>query len=108
MVEDTRGKNGKYKVHLDHAMYGSINGGGPEMQFTRAGSFTVDWHITDRRVLQDDPPDILGDAGAGEDATGPDRDLVAQAILMDGRVPLEAEIIKRCARAELDWQMQDQ
>lgn len=33
VVEDSRGKNGKYKVHLDRAMYGSINGGGPEMQF---------------------------------------------------------------------------
>ena len=33
VVEDTRGKNGKYKVHLDKAMYGTINGGGPEMQF---------------------------------------------------------------------------
>jgi hypothetical protein len=33
VVEDSRSKNGKYKVHLDRAMYGSINGGGPEMQF---------------------------------------------------------------------------
>ena len=33
VVEDNRSTNGKYKVHLDRAMYGSINGGGPEMQF---------------------------------------------------------------------------
>lgn len=33
VVEDTRSSNGKYKVHLDRAMYGTINGGGPEMQF---------------------------------------------------------------------------
>jgi len=33
VVEDSRSKNGKYRVHVDHAMYGSINGGGPEMQF---------------------------------------------------------------------------
>jgi hypothetical protein len=33
VVEDSRSKNGKYKVHLDRAMYGAINGGGPEMQF---------------------------------------------------------------------------
>jgi DUF4097 and DUF4098 domain-containing protein YvlB len=33
VVEDSRSKNGKYKVHIDRAMYGAINGGGPEMQF---------------------------------------------------------------------------
>ena len=33
VVEDSRSSNGKYKVHLDRAMYGAINGGGPEMQF---------------------------------------------------------------------------
>jgi hypothetical protein len=33
VVEDTRSKNGKYKVRIDRAMYGTINGGGPEMQF---------------------------------------------------------------------------
>lgn len=33
VVEDSRSKNGKYRVHVDRAMYGSINGGGPEMQF---------------------------------------------------------------------------
>jgi hypothetical protein len=42
VVEDNRGKNGKYKVHLDRAMYGSINGGGPEMQFvTFNGSILI-------------------------------------------------------------------
>ena len=33
VVENNQGKGGKYKVHIDRAMYGSINGGGPEMQF---------------------------------------------------------------------------
>lgn len=33
VVEDSRSKNGKYRVHIDRAMYGTINGGGPEMQF---------------------------------------------------------------------------
>jgi DUF4097 and DUF4098 domain-containing protein YvlB len=33
VVEDSRSSNGKYKVRLDRAMYGTINGGGPEMQF---------------------------------------------------------------------------
>jgi hypothetical protein len=33
VVEDSRSKNGKYRVHLDRAMYGTINGGGPEVQF---------------------------------------------------------------------------
>jgi hypothetical protein len=33
VVEDTRGKNGKYRVRIDRSMYGTINGGGPEMQF---------------------------------------------------------------------------
>jgi hypothetical protein len=42
VVEDSRGTNGKYKVHLDRAMYGSINGGGPEMQFvTYNGSILI-------------------------------------------------------------------
>jgi hypothetical protein len=31
--QDTRQKGGKYKVQLEKAMYGSINGGGPEFQF---------------------------------------------------------------------------
>jgi len=33
IVEDSRGRNGKYKVRVDHAMYGTINGGGPELRF---------------------------------------------------------------------------
>jgi DUF4097 and DUF4098 domain-containing protein YvlB len=42
VVEDSRSKNGKYKVHLDRAMYGTINGGGPEMQFvTYNGSILI-------------------------------------------------------------------
>jgi len=32
-VEDNRKDGGRYHVKLDKAMYGSINGGGPEMQF---------------------------------------------------------------------------
>src|SRR5580698_7935000 len=42
VVEDSRSSNGKYKVHLDRAMYGTINGGGPEMQFvTYNGSILI-------------------------------------------------------------------
>jgi DUF4097 and DUF4098 domain-containing protein YvlB len=42
VVEDSRSSNGKYKVHLDRAMYGQINGGGPEMQFvTYNGSILI-------------------------------------------------------------------
>jgi hypothetical protein len=42
VVENNRGTNGKYKVHLDRAMYGTINGGGPEMQFvTYNGSILI-------------------------------------------------------------------
>ena len=33
VVEDSRGKGGKYKVKLEKAMSGTINGGGPEVQF---------------------------------------------------------------------------
>ena len=33
VVENSQSKGGKYKVHIDRAMYGQINGGGPEMQF---------------------------------------------------------------------------
>ena len=32
-VEDGRPNHGKYRVRIDHAMYGTINGGGPEFQF---------------------------------------------------------------------------
>jgi hypothetical protein len=34
IVEDNRSGRGKYRVRFEKAMYGSINGGGPEMQFT--------------------------------------------------------------------------
>jgi DUF4097 and DUF4098 domain-containing protein YvlB len=33
VVEDGRPSRGKYRVRVDHAMYGTINGGGPEFQF---------------------------------------------------------------------------
>jgi DUF4097 and DUF4098 domain-containing protein YvlB len=33
VVEDGRPNRGKYRVRLDRAMYGTINGGGPEFQF---------------------------------------------------------------------------
>ena len=42
VVEDNRSSKGVYKVHLDRAMYGTINGGGPEMQFvTYNGSILI-------------------------------------------------------------------
>jgi DUF4097 and DUF4098 domain-containing protein YvlB len=34
VVEDNRGNRGRYRVRLDRAVYGTINGGGPEIQFT--------------------------------------------------------------------------
>jgi hypothetical protein len=34
IVEDTRGKNGRYRLRADRSVYASINGGGPEMRFT--------------------------------------------------------------------------
>jgi DUF4097 and DUF4098 domain-containing protein YvlB len=33
-VEDGRGKGGKYRVRIDKTVHGTINGGGPEYQFT--------------------------------------------------------------------------
>jgi hypothetical protein len=33
VVEDTRGKDGKYKISIDRAVTGTINGGGPEYTF---------------------------------------------------------------------------
>jgi hypothetical protein len=33
VVEDSRGQGGKYRIRLDHSVYGSINGGGPEYRF---------------------------------------------------------------------------
>lgn len=32
-VEDSRSQKGKYRVRIDRAVYGTINGGGPEIQF---------------------------------------------------------------------------
>ena len=34
VVEQGRSDKGKYQVRVDKAIYGTINGGGPEMQFT--------------------------------------------------------------------------
>jgi DUF4097 and DUF4098 domain-containing protein YvlB len=34
VVEDSRGKGGKYRVKMDKTVHGTINGGGPEIQFT--------------------------------------------------------------------------
>jgi DUF4097 and DUF4098 domain-containing protein YvlB len=34
VVEDNRGKGGKYRVKIDKTVHGAINGGGPEIQFT--------------------------------------------------------------------------
>ncbi len=33
VVEDNRGAGGRYRIRLDHSVYGSINGGGPEFVF---------------------------------------------------------------------------
>lgn len=33
VVEDARSKGGRYRVKIEHAMVGTINGGGPEIQF---------------------------------------------------------------------------
>jgi DUF4097 and DUF4098 domain-containing protein YvlB len=33
LVEDGRAQGGKYRVRFDKAVYGTINGGGPEIQF---------------------------------------------------------------------------
>jgi hypothetical protein len=33
IIEDGRPNRGKYRVRVDHGMYGTINGGGPEFQF---------------------------------------------------------------------------
>jgi len=34
VVEDSREKGGKYRVKIDKTVHGTINGGGPEIQFT--------------------------------------------------------------------------
>jgi DUF4097 and DUF4098 domain-containing protein YvlB len=33
VVEDSRNQGGKYRIRMDHSVYGSINGGGPEYRF---------------------------------------------------------------------------
>jgi hypothetical protein len=33
VVEDSRNQGGKYRIRMDHNVYGSINGGGPEYRF---------------------------------------------------------------------------
>lgn len=34
VVEDSRSEKGKFRVRLDRSVYGTINGGGPEIQFS--------------------------------------------------------------------------
>jgi DUF4097 and DUF4098 domain-containing protein YvlB len=34
VVEDSRSEKGKYRVRIDRAVHGTINGGGPEIQFS--------------------------------------------------------------------------
>ena len=34
IVEDSRSQSGKYRVRFDKMVYGTINGGGPEIQFS--------------------------------------------------------------------------
>jgi DUF4097 and DUF4098 domain-containing protein YvlB len=42
VVEDARGQGGKYRIRMDHSVYGSINGGGPEYRFeTMNGSILI-------------------------------------------------------------------
>jgi hypothetical protein len=33
VIDDTRGQGGKYRIRMDHSVYGTINGGGPEYRF---------------------------------------------------------------------------
>lgn len=41
-IEDSRGQGGKYRIRMDHSVYGSINGGGPEYRFeTMNGSILI-------------------------------------------------------------------
>src|SRR6266853_368467 len=44
-VEDSRGKGGKYRVKIDKTVHGTINGGGPEIQFTN-----FQWQIYIRKA----------------------------------------------------------
>jgi len=42
VVVDSRGQGGKYRIRMDHSVYGSINGGGPEYRFeTMNGSILI-------------------------------------------------------------------
>ena len=42
VVEDARGQGGRYRIRMDHSVYGSINGGGPEYRFeTMNGSILI-------------------------------------------------------------------
>lgn len=44
-IEDERSSSGKYRVRVDRAMYGAINGGGAEMQFvTFNGNIMIRMH----------------------------------------------------------------
>jgi hypothetical protein len=41
-IEDSRKEGGKYRIRLDHSIYGTINGGGPEYRFeTMNGSILI-------------------------------------------------------------------
>ena len=42
VVEDTRGTGGRYRIRMDHSVFGTINGGGPEYRFeTMNGSILI-------------------------------------------------------------------
>jgi hypothetical protein len=42
VIEDARGNGGKYRLRMDHNVYGTINGGGPEFRFeTMNGSILI-------------------------------------------------------------------
>jgi DUF4097 and DUF4098 domain-containing protein YvlB len=42
VIEDGRGQGGRYRIRMDHGVYGSINGGGPEYSFqTMNGSILI-------------------------------------------------------------------
>ncbi|MEP6715629.1 MAG: DUF4097 family beta strand repeat-containing protein [Terriglobia bacterium] len=42
IVEENRGQGGKYRIRMDKNVYGSINGGGPELRFeTMNGSILI-------------------------------------------------------------------
>ena len=42
VIEDARGQGGRYRIRMDHSVYGSINGGGPEYRFeTMNGSILI-------------------------------------------------------------------